>query len=381
MTLSHAEIARYQRHLSLAGFGPERQERLKEATVLVIGAGGLGCPALLYLAAAGVGRLVIVDSDRVESSNLQRQILFAETDLGRPKAEAAVDRLKALNPLIDVEARVERFTRTNALELVRDCDLVVDGSDNFPTRYLVNDACVLADKPFVYGAVQGFEGQVSVFNFEGGPTYRCLFPEPPAPGTVPTCVEGGILGVLPGLIGTAQATEAIKVLTGLGRPLSGRLLLWDALAMTSQVVNLPADPRSREITDLPPDGYGEVCEMDSPHTPHFEEEIPAEVDVDWLKGKLAEAATSGQPLQLLDCREPWERELGAIEPSGFIPLGQFESGQAAAALKEFNPNETLVIYCAGGVRSLRAADLAKKKFGFKAPTSLRGGFHAWSKRS
>ena len=381
MTLSHAEIVRYQRHLSLAGFGPERQERLKEATVLAIGAGGLGCPALLYLAAAGVGRIVIIDSDQVESSNLQRQVLFTEADVGRPKAEAAAGRLKALNPLIDVEARVERFTRANALELVRDCDVVVDGSDNFPTRYLVNDACVLADKPFVYGAVQAFEGQVSVFNFEGGPTYRCLFPEPPAPGTVPTCAEGGVLGVLPGLIGTAQATEAIKVLTGLGEPLSGRLLLWDALAMTTQVVNLPADPQSREITALPPDGYGEVCEMDSPHTPHFEEEVPAEVDVDWLKGKLAQAEASGQPLQLLDCREPWERELGAIEPSGFIPLGQFESGQAAAALKEFNPNETLVIYCAGGVRSLRAADLARKKFGFKAPTSLRGGFTAWSRRS
>jgi len=381
MTLSHAEIARYQRHLSLAGFGPERQEKLKEATVLVIGAGGLGCPALLYLAAAGVGRIVIIDSDHVESSNLQRQVLFTEADLGRPKAEAAVDRLKALNPLIDCEAKVARFTRSNAMDLVSDCDVVVDGSDNFATRYLVNDACVLANKPFVYGAVQAFEGQVSVFNFEGGPTYRCLFPEPPAPGTVPTCAEGGVLGVMPGLIGTAQATEAIKLLTGIGEPLSGRLLLWDALAMTSQVVTLAADGRSREITALPPDGYGEVCEMDSPHTPHFEEEIPAEVDVAWLKEKMTAAAASGKPLQLLDCREPWERELGAIEPSGFIPLGQFETGQAAAGLKEFNPNEPLVIYCAGGVRSLRAAALAKQKFGFKTPTSLRGGFHAWSRPS
>jgi adenylyltransferase/sulfurtransferase len=381
MTLSHADLERYQRHLSLAGFGPARQEKLKEATVLVIGAGGLGCPALLYLAAAGVGRLVVVDSDRVEASNLQRQVLFTTADIGRHKAAAAVDRLRELNPLIDCEARVERFVRANALDLVRDCDVVVDGSDNFATRYLVNDACVLADKPFIYGAVQAFAGQVSVFNFQGGPTYRCLFPEPPAPGTVPTCAEGGVLGVMPGLIGTAQAAEAIKVLTGVGEPLSGRLLLWDALAMTSQVVQLAADPRSREITDLPPDGYGEVCEMDSPHTPHFEAEIPAEVDVDWLKARLAEAQAAGRPLQLLDCREPWERELGAIQPSGFIPLGEFESGQAAAGLKAYNPNEPLVIYCAGGVRSLRAAALAKQKFGFKTPTSLRGGFKAWSKQS
>jgi len=378
--LSHAEIERYQRHLSLAGFGPERQERLKEATVLVIGGGVWGCRALWIWAAGGGGRIVVVDSDVVEVSNLQRQVLYTVEDVGKAKAEAAVARLKALNPLIDCEARVERFTRTNAMELVKACDLVVDGSDNFATRYLVNDACVLAGKPFVYGAVQAFEGQVSVFNWNGGPTYRCLFPEPPAPGTVPNCAEGGVLGVMPGLIGTAQAAEAIKVLAGIGEPLSGRLLLWDALSMTSQVVNLPADARSGEITELPPDGYGEVCEMDSPHTPHFEEEIPAEVDADWLKEKLEAAEAAGKPLQLVDCREEWEREMGAIMPSVHIPLGQFQTGEAKAALGQLDSAQPLVIYCAGGVRSLRAADLAKKNFGFKLPTSLRGGFSRWSKQ-
>jgi molybdopterin/thiamine biosynthesis adenylyltransferase/rhodanese-related sulfurtransferase len=377
--LSRAELERYQRHLSLAGFGPARQEKLKEATVLVIGAGGLGCPALLYLAAAGVGRIVVIDSDTVEASNLQRQVLFTTADVGRPKAEAAVERLRALNPLIDFDSRVERFTRANAIELVAACDVVVDGSDNFGTRYLVNDACVLAGKPFVYGAVQAFEGQVSVFNWEGGPTYRCLFPEPPAPGTVPNCAEGGVLGVMPGLIGTAQAAEAIKLLSGIGEPLSGRLLLWDALAMTSQVVNLPADPGGLEITELPPDGYGSVCEMDSPHTPHYEAEIPPEVEVDWLRARLEQAQAAGTPLQLVDCRETWEREMGAILPSVHIPLGQFESGAAAETLAQLKPDQPLVIYCAGGVRSLKAADLAKKKFGFKAPTSLRGGFSRWAK--
>ena len=207
------ETARYQRHFSLSGFGPGCQQRLKAGSVLVIGAGGLGCPALLYLAAAGVGRIVVVDDDRVEASNLQRQTLFTEADVGEPKAAAAVRRLAALNSLITVEGRAVRFNRGNAMELVSSCDVVVDGSDNFATRYLVNDACVLAGKPFVFGAVQGFEGQLSVFNWRNGPTYRCLFPEPPEPGTVPNCAQAGVLGVLPGLIGTAQACEAIKMIS------------------------------------------------------------------------------------------------------------------------------------------------------------------------
>src|SRR5882724_2373410 len=221
------ELARYQRQLSLAGFGPEAQAKLKHGRVLVIGAGGLGCPALLYLAAAGVGRITLIDGDRVDVSNLHRQVLYTEADAGELKAVVAARRLRALNPQIAVEPRAERFTRANALELVRACDVVVDGSDNFGTRYLVNDACVLADRPFVYGAVQGFEGQASVFNWRGSPTYRCLFPEPPEPGTVPNCAEAGVLGVLPGLIGLLQATETIKLLTGIGEPLAGKLFLWN----------------------------------------------------------------------------------------------------------------------------------------------------------
>ncbi len=376
--LTPEEIRRYQRHLSLKGFGPRAQERLSDSTVLVIGAGGLGCPALLYLAAAGVGRIVIVDFDRVDESNLQRQVLFTQADVGQPKAAVAARRLLALNPLIEVEPRDVRFTRTNALDLVRDCDVVVDGTDNFPTRYLVNDACVLGDRPFVYGAIQGFEGQLSVFNWKGGPTYRCLFPEPPEPGTVPNCAEGGVLGVLPGLIGTAQATEAIKLLAGIGEPLSGRLWLYDALAMTSQTVTLTPDPRSREITDLPPEGYGEVCEMNSPHTPHFGEGLPPEVDVAWLKERLG----AGQPpLQLIDVREDWERALAAIQPSRHIPLPAIQHGEADAELATLDPQAPTVLYCAGGVRSLRAADILRTKYGFQSPTSLRGGIQAWMRPS
>lgn len=376
-TFSRVEIERYQRHFSLAGFGPEAQGKLKEASVLVIGAGGLGCPGLLYLAAAGVGRIVIVDSDQVEASNLQRQVLFTTSDVGQPKAEVAARRLRELNPLIDIEAHVERFSRGNALEYVRAADVVVDGSDNFPTRYLVNDACVLAGRPLIFGAVQGFEGQLSVFNFNGGPTYRCLFPEPPAPGTVPNCAEGGVLGVLPGMIGTAQATEAIKVITGVGEPLSGRLLLFNALTMTTQTLTLVADPRSREITELPPEGYGEVCEVDSPHTPHWEGPqegtVPEEVDADWLGSRQSS-------VQLIDVREGWERAMGAIQPSVHIPLGALEYDEAEAEISALDPAAMTVIYCAAGMRSLRAAELLRAKHGFTAATSLKGGIKAWAKR-
>lgn len=368
------ELERYQRHLGLAGFGTEAQHRLKEATVLVVGAGGLSCPALLYLAAAGVGEIRVIDFDRVERSNLQRQVLFTEQDVGRPKAQAAAERLLALNPLIVVEGLVERLTRDNAMELVRSVDLVVDGSDNFETRYLVNDACVLADRPFVYGAIQGFEGQLSVFNLKGGPTYRCLFAEPPEPGTVPNCAEAGVLGVLPGLIGTAQATEAIKVLAGIGQPLSGRLLLFDALTMKTQILTLTADPRSREITELPPAGYGSVCEAPSPHTPHWEGEPPREVDAEWLRGHLEEGR-----LQLLDVREDWERMMGAIKPSRHIPLGALEFGEAEAEVKAMDPAAPTIVYCAAGVRSLRAAEILRERHGFTAAASLRGGYRDWTR--
>lgn len=378
MNLSPDEIARYQRHLSLLGFGPEAQERLKRGSVLVIGAGGLGCPALLYLAAAGVGRIEIVDDDIVDTSNLQRQVLYTESDAGRPKVEMAARRLGALNGFISVVPRKVRLTRSNALELIRGVDVVLDGSDNFGTRYLVNDACVLADRPLVYGAIQGFEGQASVFNWRGGPTYRCLFPEPPEPGSVPNCADGGVLGALPGLIGTVQALEALKLLTGIGEPLSGRLLLWDALTMTTRTVRFAPDPRSRDITDLPPEGYGEVCA--TPAARHAARggaaglgTLPPEIDTD----EFVTAAQGAPAVQVIDVRESWERLLGAIEPSVLVPLSELEHDRAD--LSALDPAKPTIVYCAAGIRSLRGAELLRQRHGFQNVTSLRGGIHAWAR--
>ena len=365
MTLTQEEVARYQRHLSLQGFGLAAQERLKAGSVLVIGAGGLGCPALLYLAAAGVGRIAVVDPDSVDTSNLQRQVLYVSGDQGANKAETAARRLRALNPLIRIDAHPIRFDRSNALELVRACDLVVDGSDNFPTRYLVNDACVIAGRPFVYGAIQGFEGHVSVFNWRGGPTYRCLFPEPPEPGTVPNCAQAGVLGAVTGLVGAMQACEAIKVLSGVGEPLAGRLLVLDALTMASTIVGLRPDPRARAVTELPPEGYGEVC-----GAPAGGDEIGS----DGLRRLMG----GGAPLQLLDVREAWERELSSIEPSAHVPLGRLETS-SASDLAPMDPLVPTVVYCAGGVRSLRAVRILRERHGFRSALSLRGGIAAWGK--
>ena len=363
MTLTPEEITRYQRHLSLPGFGPAAQERLKSSSVLVIGAGGLGCPALLYLAAAGVGRIDIVDPDKVDLSNLQRQVLYVSSDKGSNKADAAADRLRALNPMLSIESHPVRFDRSNALALVRSCDLVIDGSDNFATRYLVNDACVIADRPFVYGAIQGFEGHVSVFNWRGGPTYRSLFPELPEPGTVPNCAEAGVLGAVTGLIGTAQACEAIKVLAGIGEPLSGRLLVWNALTMTQSVVGLKADPAARRITELPPEGYGETCGVPG---------VRDEIDGDGL-GRMLKA---GARLQLLDVREGWEREMGSIEPSVHIPL-RFLEASGPSDLPSLDPSVPTVVYCAAGVRSLRGVQILRERHGFRSALSLRGGMRDW----
>ena len=397
MIFSPDEIARYQRHLSLAGFGPAAQEKLKRGSVLVIGAGGLGCPALLYLAAAGVGRIEIVDDDRVDVSNLQRQVLYTEADAGELKVEAAAKRLRALNRFIEIVPHAVRLTRNNAIDLIKRVDVVVDGSDNFGTRYLVNDACVLADRPLVYGAIQAFEGQASVFNFKGGPTYRCLFPEPPEPGSVPNCAEGGVIGALPGLLGTVQAVEAIKLLTGIGEPLSGKLLLWDALSMQSSVVRFSPDPRSRQIKELPPEGYGEVCEV--PHgsganvggvpSPRAADEpvnlpggdaspaslaFPPEIDV----ATFVNLEVAADRLQVIDVREQWERMLGAIEPSVLVPLSELERG--GSDLGQLDPAKPTVVYCAVGMRSLRGADILRQRHGFKNVTSLRGGIKAWAKQ-
>jgi adenylyltransferase/sulfurtransferase len=363
MTLTPEEVARYQRHLSLPGFGPAAQERLKAGSVLVIGAGGLGCPALLYLAAAGVGRIVVVDADAVDASNLQRQVLYASSDQGAGKAEAAARRLRSLNPLVRVEPMPVRFDRSNALELVRSCDVVVDGSDNFPTRYLVNDACVIAGRPFVYGAIQGFEGQLSVFNWRGGPTYRCLFPDPPPPGTVPDCAEGGVLGAVTGLIGTAQACEAIKLLAGIGEPLSGRLLIWNALTMATHVVSLRRDPDGRPVTGLPPEVYGETCEA-----PAGRDEIGSE--------ELRRMLAAGSPLQLLDVREDWERVMGSIEPSVHVPLRRLETSEARD-IAPLDPAVPTVVYCSAGIRSLRGIRILRERHGFRSAVSLRRGMNGW----
>ena len=381
MSFSPDELLRYQRHLGLAGFGPAAQEKLRAGSVLVIGAGGLGCPALLYLAAAGVGRIVLLDPDTVDVSNLQRQILYTIADAGRPKAVAAAERLRALNPHITVETHSVRFTRANALDLVRSVNLVLDGSDNFATRYLVNDACVLADRPFIYGAIQGFEGQVSVFNHLGGPTYRCLFPEPPAPGAAPNCAEAGVLGVLPGLVGALQATEAIKLLAGIGEPLSGRLFLYDALSLTTRTLRLAADPRSRAITELPPESYGETCTVASSSLSDSSPCLSAPSVVKFPSDEISPsdlraALASSVPPQLLDVREDWEHALGAIQPSLHIPLARLSD--PAADLSTLDPSRPVVVYCAGGVRSAKALPILRARAPVADLRSLSGGFKAWS---
>ncbi|MCC5838754.1 MAG: HesA/MoeB/ThiF family protein [Opitutales bacterium] len=360
--LTAEEIRRYQRHLSLSGFGPHAQARLKASTMLVIGAGGLGCPALLYLAAAGVGEIILMDADRVDVSNLQRQILFTTEDAGVLKVEAAGKRLHALNPLIRVTPVPERISRENAIAWIQRADVVVDGSDNFATRYLVNDACVLADRPLIYGAIRDFSGQVSVFNWQGGPTYRCLFPEPPPPGSVPTCSEAGVLGVLPGLVGSLQATEALKALTGIGQLLSGRLLIIDALTARFRTVELLPNPASREITDLPAGDYGQTCSTDSA------DEDADEIDV-------ATARRNQHAYQWIDVRESVERVVSVIDPSVHIPLGRLH--QAHPALQSLDPDRPTIAYCAAGIRSLHALDILRQTHRFTNVRSLRGGIREW----
>lgn len=359
--LTNEERARYHRHLVLPGFGPGAQERLKRARVLVIGAGGLGCPALSYLAAAGVGRITIVDPDHVDVTNLQRQILYVESDVGRPKAEVAAERLRALNRHIVVDGVCERFCSDNALQMVADCDVALDASDNFGTRYLVNDACVIVDRPFVYGAIQGFTGQLAVFNWRGGPTYRCLFPKPPPPELAPNCADAGVLGVLPGIIGTWQASETIKLLSGVGEPLCGKLLLWDALTMKVQTVAVPADPQNRLITQLSPSDEAPVCACSS-----------FEIDCGELRRQLSEGA-----VQLIDVREASERAEAAIEPSVHVPLAELKQRADHDSLKHLDREKSTVVYCASGLRSLRAAEILRTAAGFKCVKSLRGGIVAW----
>ena len=362
--LSADEIRRYSRHLILPEVALEGQQRLKAASVLLVGAGGLGSPLGLYLAAAGVGRIGMVDYDVVELSNLHRQVLYGTSAVGRPKLAAARDRLSDVNPHVELTTHETRLTSENAIGILENYDIVVDGTDNFPTRYLVNDACVLLGKPNVYGSIYQFDGQVSVFGVEGGPCYRCIYREPPPPGLVPSCAEGGVLGVLPGLVGVVQATETIKLILQQGTPLVGRLLLIDALSMTFRTVNVTADPAcpacgTREISRLI--DYDEFCGV--AHDENVPEITPRE---------LATRVSAVDDFDLIDVREPHEWEIARLPSARLIPLGDL-----AAAHSSLDLGREVVLYCKGGVRSARGVAQLKAA-GFAQVWSLAGGITRWS---
>jgi adenylyltransferase/sulfurtransferase len=363
--LTPDELKRYNRHLILPEIGEEGQIRLKNAGVLLVGTGGLGAPAALYLAAAGVGRLGLVDFDTVDETNLQRQVIFTTSDAGKPKAEAARDHLRQLNPYINIDTHPVRLGGGNAREILKDYDVALDGSDNFATKYLLNDACVLSGKPDVYGSVLRFEGQASVFGVPGKPCYRCLFPEPPPPDAVPSCAEAGVLGALPGIVGTIQALEVIKLILGKGESLAGRLLLVDTLSMKFREVEVPANPDcplcgpNRTITG--PVDYDEFCSGRAGAT-DFREMDPAE-----LKAKL----DAGEKIALLDVRDPYESRICTIG-GALIPLDRLT--ELAGSLDRSTP---VVVYCHVGIRSAFAVRYLQS-IGFDRVWNLRGGIHAWA---
>jgi sulfur-carrier protein adenylyltransferase/sulfurtransferase len=370
-TLTNDEILRYSRHLIMPEVGMAGQQKLKAARVLCIGAGGLGSPLALYLAAAGVGTLGLVDFDVVDFTNLQRQIIHTTADVGRKKLDSAAEKLKAINPFINLKTFETRLSSANALDLFREFDIVADGTDNFPTRYLVNDACVLTGKPNVYGSIFRFEGQASVFATEDGPCYRCLYPEPPPPGLVPSCAEGGVLGILPGLVGVMQATEVIKLILGAGEPLIGRLLLIDALGMKFRELKLrknpdcPACGTHRTITKLI--DYNEFCGIRGEEKP-VETGIP-EMQVEELKRRL----DAGDDLYVLDVREPHEYQICNIG-GHLIPLGDLPK-----RVSELDSSREIVAHCRSGVRSAKAVDFLQQA-GFKKVHNLAGGILAWADR-
>ncbi|MEO5816556.1 MAG: molybdopterin-synthase adenylyltransferase MoeB [Gemmatimonadaceae bacterium] len=377
--LSPDELQRYHRHLILPNVGEEGQRRLKAARVLLIGAGGLGSPAALYLAAAGVGHLGIVDADVVELSNLQRQVLHGTRDVGRPKVSSAEARLRDLNPHVDVATYHARLTSANAMELLGAYDIIVDGSDNFQTRYLVNDACVLLDKPNVYGSVIRFDGQASVFGAKGGPCYRCLFREPPPPGLIPNCAEGGVFGVLPGLVGTIQATETIKLITGAGEPLVGRLLLVDALRMRFRTIEVPRDPEcracgTREITSLI--DYDAFCGVTTSEEPSLENEYTSVIDDEEMDEitplRLDARLRDGASIALLDVREPYEWAIARLTDARLVPLNSLPN-----AVHSLNREVEMVVYCHHGARSQAAVDWLRDQ-GFDKVRNLDGGIDRWS---
>ena len=370
-SLTNDEIQRYARHLIMPEVGMEGQRRLKAARVLCIGAGGLGSPVALYLAAAGVGTLGIVEFDNVDESNLQRQVLFTPADVGKPKATTAAERLKALNPFIEIRTFNEKLTSANALAIFKEFNIVADGTDNFATRYLVNDACVLTGIPNVYASIFRFEGQASVFATKNGPCYRCMYPEPPPPGLVPSCAEGGVLGILPGLLGLIQATEVIKLILGKGEPLIGRFLMVDALAMSFRELKIAKDPECpacgrRTITKLI--DYEQFCGVRGVEAPAASGKVP-EMQVEELNRRLS----SGDDLFVLDVREPHEYEICNLGAK-LIPLGQLES-----RVSELDRDREMVVHCKGGVRSAKAVEMLQRA-GFSRVSSLAGGILAWADR-
>ncbi|ORM25129.1 adenylyltransferase/sulfurtransferase MoeZ [Williamsia sp. 1135] len=370
--LTRDEVARYSRHLIIPDIGVDGQKRLKNARVLVIGAGGLGSPTLLYLAAAGVGTIGIVEFDEVDESNLQRQVIHGQSDVGRPKADSARDSIVEINPLVTVNTHKFRLDNDIAIELFEQYDLIVDGTDNFATRYLVNDAAVLAGKPYVWGSIYRFEGQASVF-WEDAPdglglNYRDLYPEAPPPGMVPSCAEGGVLGILCASIGSIMGTEAIKLITGIGETLLGRLMVYDALDMRYRTINLRKDPQAPKITELI--DYDAFCGVVS------DDGVSAAADSTLTAVELKERLDSGERIALIDVREPVEWEIVKIDGATLIPKGDIESGEGLARLPHDRP---AVLYCKTGIRSAEAL-AAVKKAGFSDATHLQGGITAWAKQ-
>jgi molybdopterin/thiamine biosynthesis adenylyltransferase/rhodanese-related sulfurtransferase len=369
-TLSKHEILRYSRHLIMPEVGMEGQLKLKQARVLCIGTGGLGAPLGLYLAAAGVGRIGVVDFDTVDFTNLQRQILFGTEDVGRRKIEAGAERLRSLNPEIQIDPIEAKLTSENALELFKDYDIIVDGTDNFPTRYLVNDACILLGKPNVYGSIFRFEGQITIFGYPGGPCYRCLYPESPPPGLVPSCAEGGVLGVLPGIVGAIQAAETLKLILGKGEYLIGRLLLFDALAMRFRELKLRKNPECPAcgahptITKLI--DYAEFCGVRGEESPVRVTNIP-EITPRELKARL----DRGDDIFILDVREPHEYQICNLH-GHLIPLGDLSK-----RVNELDSSREIVAHCRSGKRSAEAVEFLQRA-GFRKILNLKGGILAWS---
>jgi molybdopterin/thiamine biosynthesis adenylyltransferase/rhodanese-related sulfurtransferase len=369
-TLTKHEILRYSRHLIMPEVGMEGQLKLKQARVLCIGTGGLGAPLGLYLAAAGVGRIGVVDFDTVDFTNLQRQILFGTEDVGRRKIEAGAERLRSLNPEIQIDPIEAKLTSENALELFKDYDIIVDGTDNFPTRYLVNDACILLGKPNVYGSIFRFEGQITIFGYPGGPCYRCLYPEPPPPGLVPSCAEGGVLGVLPGIVGAIQAAETLKLILGKGEYLIGRLLLFDALAMRFRELKLRKNPECPAcgahptITKLI--DYADFCGVRGEESPVRVTNIP-EITPRELKARL----DRGDDIFILDVREPHEYQICNLH-GHLIPLGDLSK-----RVNELDSSREIVAHCRSGKRSAEAVEFLQRA-GFRKILNLKGGILAWS---